>query len=486
MPAPVISVAQMREWEQATWAAGISEEAVMRRAGAAVAERACALTQPGEPILVLAGKGHNGDDARFAAEGLAGRAARVLNVTDPRAAVTEVRRTPAALIIDGLFGIGLNRPLDAAWGELIRAVNARGVPVLAVDVPSGFDADSGATMGEAIHASVTVTFGCVKRGMIRAEAVPFIGRLELARDIGLVACPFGEAELNWTLPEDFNAFPPPRPVASHKGTFGHVVIFAGSVGYHGAAVLAARGALQAVPGLVTVFTCEGSYVPVASQLQQAMVHPWKPGLKLPPSCSAVLFGPGLAGDELPAELKAETARLWREAEVPVIADASGLGWLPAGATPSGAMRVITPHPGEAARMLWQTSAHVQEDRAAAVRELSQRWGDCVVVLKGHQTLIGRGTGPLFINPSGNPMLAQGGSGDVLAGFLAGVLAQPAALADALRAVRYAVWRHGRAADLLSAQRRSWTLDQLFFLLDDSGPFEKLFSLATRRPTAGNK
>ncbi len=471
MPAPVISVAQMREWEKSTWAAGISEEAVMRRAGAAVAERARALTQPGEAILVLAGKGHNGDDARFAAEGLADRAVRVLNVTDPRAALVEVRRANAALIIDGLFGIGLNRPLDAAWCELIRAVNARGVPVLAVDVPSGLDADTGATHGEAIRASVTVTFGCVKRGLLRAEAVPFVGRLELANDIGLIACPFGEAELNWTLPEDFKNFPPPRMVSSHKGSFGHVVIFAGSVGYHGAAVLAARGALQAVPGLVTVFTCEGSYVPVASQLQQAMVHPWKPGLKLPPSCSAVLFGPGLAGDDLPGELKAETARLWREAEVPVIADASGLGWLPAGATPPGAVRIITPHPGEAARMLWQTSAHVQEDRAASVRELSQRWGDCCVVLKGHQTVVGRSTGPLFINPSGNPMLAQGGSGDVLAGFLAGVLAQPAAQADALRAVRYAAWRHGFVADMLSACSKAWTVDQFWFWLGNSTSME---------------
>ncbi|MBI3875118.1 MAG: NAD(P)H-hydrate dehydratase [Verrucomicrobia bacterium] len=459
MPAPVISVAQMREWEKVTWAAGISEEAVMRRAGAAVAERARALTRPGESILVFAGKGHNGDDARFAAEGLADRVVRVLNVTDPRAALAEVRRANAALFIDGLFGIGLNRPLDAAWCELIRTVNARGVPVLAVDVPSGLDADTGATHGEPIHASVTVTFGCVKRGLLRAEAVPFVGRLELANDIGLIACPFKEAELNWTLPEDFKNFPPPRPVASHKGTFGHAVIFAGSVGYHGAAVLAARGALQAMPGLVTVFTCEDSYVPVASQLQQAMVHPWKPGLKLPPSCSAVLFGPGLAGDGLPAELKAETARLWREADVPVIADASGLGWLPSGAVPNGALRCITPHPGEAARMLWQTSAHVQGDRAASVRELSQRWGDCCVVLKGHQTVVGRSTGPLFINPSGNPMLAQGGSGDVLAGFLAGVLAQPAARADALRAVLYAVWRHGRAADQMSALLPAWTTEQ---------------------------
>ncbi len=460
MPLPVISVAQMREWERASWAAGILEEGVMRRAGAAVAARVLARTWPGDTVLVLAGKGHNGDDARFAAEGLLDRHGRVLRVADPAASLAEAREAPATLVVDGLFGIGLNRPLDAAWNAFIREVNARHLPVIAVDVPSGLDADTGEPLGEVLRATVTVTFGAVKRGLVSAKAVPFVGRLELAHEIGLVACPFPEADLNWMLAQDFRGVPPARPVDGHKGSFGHLAILAGSTGYHGAAVLAADGALRAMPGLVTVFTTGPAYVAVASQLQQAMVRPWAPGMALPERCSAVLFGPGLAAADVPAELKAETARLWREADVPVVADASGLSWLPAGPVREGAVRVITPHPGEAARLLGRSVEDVQSDRAAALRELSRRFGNAWVVLKGHQTLVGRSAGPLFINPTGNPGLAQGGTGDVMAGFLGGWLAQPAMQEDALRTIRFAVFHHGAGADLLASKCRAWTVQDL--------------------------
>ncbi|MFM8469000.1 MAG: NAD(P)H-hydrate epimerase, partial [Limisphaerales bacterium] len=128
MPTPVISVAQMREWERATWATGVSEEAVMRRAGAAVARVARRMTQPGAEILVLAGNGHNGDDARFAAESLADRRVRVLSVTEPLAVVAEVKGFSGALLVDGLFGIGLNRPLAGDWLKLVAALNASHAP----------------------------------------------------------------------------------------------------------------------------------------------------------------------------------------------------------------------------------------------------------------------------------------------------------------------------------------------------------------------
>jgi ADP-dependent NAD(P)H-hydrate dehydratase / NAD(P)H-hydrate epimerase len=272
MPTPVISIAQMREWEQATWAAGVSEESVMRRAGAALAAVARRLTRPGAEVLVLAGKGHNGDDARFAAEGLSDRRVRLLNVTEPAAVLAEVKGFSGALIVDGLFGIGLSRPLAGDWLKLIVALNQSRVPILAVDVPSGLDADTGQPLGDAVRATMTVTFGAMKQGLLRTEAAPFTGRLEVAAEIGLVPCPFA-TELNWTLPEDFAGFPPPRPVDGHKGTFGHLAIFAGSVGYHGAAVLAAQGALRAMPGLVSVITTERAYPAVAAQLAQAMVHP---------------------------------------------------------------------------------------------------------------------------------------------------------------------------------------------------------------------
>lgn len=449
----------MRAWEQATWAAGVSAESVMRRAGQAVARCALRMTRPGAEILVLAGKGHNGEDARLAAGHLTERRTRVVNVTDPAAVVAEVRGFTGALIVDGLFGIGLSRPLEGDWLRLVQTINHSRAAILAVDVPSGLNADTGEPLGGAVHATVTQTFGAMKPGLLPHQAAPFTGRLEVAADIGLVPCPF-RTELQWTLPEDFARFPPPRPVEGHKGTFGHLAILAGSQGYHGAAVLAARGALRAMPGLVSVFTTERAYPLVAAQLAQAMVHPWVKDAPLPQSCSAILLGPGLAGVDLPKALVKETIRLWRESPLPVIADASALGWLPPGPAHAGALRVVTPHPGEAAAMLGIAKVGVLADRAAAVREIARVWGDCWVVLKGRQTLVGHGRGDLFLNSSGNPQLGQGGSGDVLAGYLGGWLAQPLLREDAELALRHAVWEHGHAADALAARQRAWEMADL--------------------------
>ena len=456
----------MREWERTTWATGVSEASVLRRAGQAVARCVRRLTRPGAELLVLAGKGHNGDDARFAAEDLADRPVRLVNVTDPHAAVAEVRNFAGALIVDGLFGIGLSRPLVGDWLRLVQALNASRVPILAVDVPSGLNADTGEPLGTAVHATVTLTFGAMKAGLLQPQAAPFTGRLEVAADIGLVACPFN-TELNWTLPEDFTHFPPPRPVAGHKGTFGHLVILAGSQGYHGAAVLAARGALRSMPGLVSVFTTERAYALVAAQLAQAMVHPWVEGASLPKSCSAILIGPGLAGvDVLPA-LVQEAVRLWQESPLPVIADASALAWLPRGPTHAGALRVVTPHPGEAAAMLGIAKAGVLTDREGTLREIARSRGGCWVVLKGRHTLVGRADGEVFVNSSGNPQLAQGGSGDVLAGYLGGWLAQSLLRDHTGLIIRHAVWEHGHTAEVLSARQRAWEMAELVQLLGNS-------------------
>jgi NAD(P)H-hydrate epimerase len=452
----------MREWEQATWASGQTEKAVIHCAGTAVARAAEHWTRPGARIVVLAGQGHNGDDALVAAEAIRDRVIETVRVTDPAATTAQLPaqlESGCALLLDGLFGIGLNRPLSAPWLHLIRLINGSGVPVLAVDVPSGLNADSGLPMDDAIRAAHTLTLGAVKEGLIRPTAWPYVGRLDVAADIGLTPCPF-QAELNWTLASDFAGLPPPRSPASHKGTYGHALIVAGSLGYHGAGVLAARGAQRAQPGLITLLPTANVYAPVAAQLQSVMVQPWNDDVALPRGTTVVLAGPGLAGRDVTDAIRQSIARWWRESPLAVIADASALEALPAGPTPAGAIRVITPHPGEAARMLGQNSGAVQDNRLAAVRELSRRWGGCLVVLKGHQTLVGAAAGPVFLNGTGNPHLAQGGSGDLLAGYLAGLLAQPAWQVDAVRAVRFAVGQHGAAADTLQAHSRNWTIEEL--------------------------
>src|SRR5438128_259341 len=232
MPLPIISVAQMREWEKATWASGQTEAAVIEQAGKAIARKAERLTRSGEFIIVLAGKGHNGDDARVAVEAIADRAVHLVRVIDPVAAsaqITPLLARKPALVIDGLFGIGLNRSLGLEWMKLIRQINASGRPVLAVDVPSGLNADTGEPLDESVRAAHTLTLGAAKQGLLTPAAWPFVGRLEVASDIGLIPYPF-TTEVSMIVPEDFLDFPPPRPVGGHKGIFGHVAIIAGSFG----------------------------------------------------------------------------------------------------------------------------------------------------------------------------------------------------------------------------------------------------------------
>ncbi len=462
MAVPVLSVSQMREWERASWAAGRSEEKVIDLVGQAIAGRMKRLTKPEEKVLLLAGKGHNGDDVRAAQKHLgAERAAQLLDIVDPESDLEKFLAVSAeggfSWIVDGLFGIGLDRPLDERWQQFIAAVNSTNIPIVAIDVPSGLNAETGHAEGGAITAEITLTVAAAKSGLLRAPR--FVGRLDVLADVGLAPCPF-EGDLNWTVASDFAGLPPRRPVESNKGTYGHAVIWSGSAGYHGAAVLASHGALRARPGLVTVYPQESVYAPVAAQSQAAMVHVWEAGQPLLKTCSALLIGPGLAAAEVSDAMKAEMRAHWYRTPLPVVVDASALDWLKAGTTPPGAIRVITPHPGEAGRLLGISAANVQADRVTALRDLSRRLGDCLVVLKGHQTLVGRGAGKVFVNNSGNPSLAQGGSGDLLGGYIAGLLAQADWQKDALRSVRFAVWEHGAAADRLSASQANWTVEDL--------------------------
>ena len=212
--------------------------------------------------------------------------------------------------------------------------------------------------------------------------------------------------------------------------------------------------------MITLGTAPEVYAPVAAQLQAVMVDDWAGARRKLPDCTAVLAGPGLAAPGVSAALRDALAELWREAPVPLVVDASALSWLPPESGVSRAPRVITPHPGEAARLLARTVGEVQADRPGAVRALSRRYGRCHVVLKGYQTLVGSAEGRLFVNGSGDAALGQGGTGDVLAGYLAGLLAQPPLERDFPQTVRYAVWQHGAAADVLSARRANWTPEDL--------------------------
>ena len=192
MPVPVVTVAQMRDWEGRSWAAGCSVEDVMDRAGQAVAQRAVTMSRVGDRILFLVGKGNNGGDARLAATHLLKRDNVIADVSDPRVGLNQIKDELAqqpALIIDGLFGIGLNRALDGDWMKMVDCINGARLPVLSVDVPSGLDANKGEPLGGSVRADVTVTFGAAKTGMLKTKAAEYTGRLEVVSQIGLIDCP---------------------------------------------------------------------------------------------------------------------------------------------------------------------------------------------------------------------------------------------------------------------------------------------------------
>ena len=461
----LLTNAEMAEADRLTIAGGMAGIELMENAGRAVADAAGALLQ-GRRVVVVAGPGNNGGDGFVAARHLAARgyAVRVSFVGDAKrlkgdAALAADRwsgpveqASPGSLadcdiVIDALFGAGLDREVEGLPRAMIRAMNASTAPVLAVDLPSGVNGTTGAVMGIAVNATHTVTFFSRKTGHMLLPGRLHCGAIQMA-DIGIPdqvleaikPMAFANRPALWG-----RSFPQLR-TDGHKYSRGHVVVVSGGLSTTGAARLAARGALRAQPGLVTVEPQPSIYIPVAAQLHAAMVRPWRAGRPLPKNATAILFGPGLAADKLPATLKRELRSHWKNFPGPMVVDASALDWLKPDATPAQAVRVITPHPGEAARLLGVTAKEVQANRVAALRQLSRRFSHCYVVLKGNHTLVGRAAGHIFINSSGNPLLAQGGSGDLLAGYLAGLLAQPACQNDPLTAIRFAVWQHGAAAD----------------------------------------
>ena len=460
MPLPVISVSQMRDWEERTWGEGVDPGAVMKKAGICLSKAILLSTEPGDFILLLAGKGGNGGDTRIASEQLRDRDALLMVVTDPRDAFSKLEQTlqrRPALIVDGLFGIGLNRDLDADWARLITLVNESDSPVLSVDCPSGLEADYGRVYGAAIIAQTTLTFGAPKHGLISDESAKYVGALEVATNIGLSE-QLPESDAFWLTESDMHSALPERDPASHKGDYGHLAIISGSIGYHGAAVLSARSALRARPGLVSVFT--PSYEAVASHLQSVMVHPWGTEcVNALNQSSAILIGPGLAGPNVDDSLKMLARNLWEEFEKPIIVDATALDWIPLNNGASDSPRIITPHPGEAGRLLGMSAEQVQRERVKSSRDLAALY-KATVLLKGRHTIITQAQGPVLINSTGNEGLAQGGSGDVLAGYLAGLMAQPAFNNKTIQASAYSVWKHGRCADILDRSNSYWGMNEL--------------------------
>jgi NAD(P)H-hydrate epimerase len=366
----------------------------------------------------------------------------------------------ADLVVDALFGIGLGRPIAGWREELVAAINTAAAPRLALDLPSGLDASSGETGGPHVRAEATVTFFAPKRALVLLPAGEAAGEVWSA-PLGVPGAALDAVSASMLLVTAGDIALAARPREAHKGTFGHLVIVAGSPGKSGAAVLAARGALRSGAGLVTVAAPEEIRAEVDAGCVEAMTLPLPAdaGARLGPRAAVLLestwdgkraaaIGPGLGDDPATAAWIRERAVLLA---LPLVLDADGVNAFAGRAEELRRRRaatVLTPHPGEVGRLLGRAAPHGSAERIAAAREAADTTG-CVVVLKGHQTLIAEPGGPLHVNPTGNPGMATAGSGDVLTGAVAAWLARGL---TALEAARNGVFLHGLAGDLIAAER----------------------------------
>jgi NAD(P)H-hydrate epimerase len=339
----------------------------------------------------------------------------------------------------------------------VAAINASGRHVVAADLPSGLYADRGDAPGAAVRARETIAFGAPKPCHVLPPATDLCGSVEIA-DIGIPRAVLDakRSRLSWTEDSDVRALLPPRPIDSNKGDFGRLAIVAGSRGKAGAALLAARGALRAGAGLVTVFCAESLADALWTALPEAMTRPLpeKDG-SISAAASTVLerelrgfdaavAGPGLSTSSGTVAALEAVVR----ARIPLVADADALNAFAGRPSRFGrrqAPTILTPHPGEAGRLLGRRAADVQADRLRAARELARR-ARSVVVLKGARTLVTEPDGTVAVNPTGTPLLATAGSGDVLSGILGALVAGGLSARDAAVA---GAWLHGAAAQSLT-------------------------------------
>jgi hydroxyethylthiazole kinase-like uncharacterized protein yjeF len=493
---PVLTVDEMRRADGLTIEEiGLPGVVLMENAGGAVSEAILRRFPGARRVVVVCGKGNNGGDGfvvarrlrRVGAEALLlGRRSdvrgdarthleacersggRVREVADAEAwGAARERLDGADVLVDALLGTGLRARASGlpAMGiaELIRRAEA-GVPVVAVDIPSGLRADGGTGPGTAVRATLTVTFAAPKPGLVLPPDSEHVGELVVA-DIGITPETLAAVGPSLFLLEDGDAAAafPRREPAAHKGRFGHLLVVAGSVGQTGAAVLAANGALRAGAGLVTVaapLSCLGTVAAARAEIMTEPLPETPTGgpseealervLTLAGERDAVVLGPGLGQDPSTGAFVRE---LVRRCPKPLLVDADALNAL--AAAPAGerarvlrsrtAATVLTPHPGEMARLTGEPPAELQGHRGDAARGLARESG-AVVVLKGQRTVVAEPGGRSAVNPTGNPGMGTGGTGDVLAGVVGALLARH----ESWLAATAGVYVHGRAGDLAAA------------------------------------
>ncbi|MFL6246745.1 MAG: NAD(P)H-hydrate dehydratase [Thermoanaerobaculia bacterium] len=476
----ILDAAQMRNIDQrATERFGVPSIVLMENAAIAVVDALFAHYPDSDRVAIFCGTGANGGDGFAVARHLENRGVvPVVVVVGDRASIhgdaltnlTVCERigipiydlregddvetvlahaSDADVLVDAIFGTGLNRAPAGIYADVIRDLAELRIPVLAVDLPSGANASSPHPFEPCVQAEVTVTFAAPKICHVFEPAALYCGEVIVA-DITIPEAAVEDelVALSLITPKDVQPHVAQRLASTHKGTYGHVGIIAGSPGRSGAAVLAARGAIRTGAGLVSVMTDSDTAQLVHAGSIESMTYSGSNLQEFLASKSAALIGPGLADDERAWK---HTRAFVNEIELPLVIDASALNAFAARASelnPRALPRILTPHPGELARLLGNTNAAaINADRINAVREAA-RITQCVVVLKGYQTLIAEPSGQVFVNPTGNPGMATGGMGDVLAGMIAALLARGT---DPIDAACAAVYLHGLAGDIVKEQ-----------------------------------
>ena len=466
-PTPIYSTAEIRAIERAT-SSLTSPHTLMEKAGLAAAKiaRSQLLTDDRSTVLVLAGPGNNGGDAFVVARHLQAWWFKVTLVfggeyshlsTDAKQALdawlaaggeisTEipVNKTWDA-VIDGMFGIGLDRDLEGRYLELVNAVNRIHLPVLALDIPSGLGSDNGSVYGAAIRATMTVTFIGLKPGLLTRHGPEYCGKIllhELDLDPSSLITPH-----SWSLDKAYaqKLLPPPRPADSHKGMFGSVGILGGSTGMVGAAFLAGTAALKLGAGRVYLGLMAADALGVNTAQPELMLRSVHELFELD-HLDCLVIGPGLG--------MTPDAYSWLdnalESTLPLVLDADALNLIAAHPQLASRLRtraaasILTPHAAETARLLGTSTVAIQNDRMAAATMLVERF-NCCAVLKGAGSICALPDGSRYLNSSGNPGLSSAGTGDVLSGIIGAFLAQGLSAGNALL---LAVHLHGAAADAL--------------------------------------
>jgi NAD(P)H-hydrate epimerase len=480
----VLTAAQMREIDRRTIELGIPGIVLMENAAHRVVEFLAARFAPlsRQRIVILCGKGNNGGDGlavarqlhtRFSPRSLdvllaaepgelRGDAAENLRMLHAAGCGTVLELTSAmeraTLVVDALLGTGLNGPATGRAAELIHAINTRfpDAGVVAVDVPSGMASDRAENDGPCARADATVTFTAPKICHVLAPNCDRTGELV----IGQIGTPRAMIEedpalsLSLIEPGWFARLFAPRPRGWHKGNFGHVLVVAGSAGKSGAAAMTGLAALRAGAGLVTVASTPPALPLIAAHAPELMTEPLAEtesgGIagdayarfeQLLDRKNVVAAGPGIGLDPGTVSF---LRRMYGELPLPAVIDADGLNALAGSEPRSSALRLLTPHPGELARLCGCSIHEVQANRLEIARRYSVERG-VTLVLKGQRTILAFPDGRLWVNPTGTPAMATAGSGDILTGLISGLLAQHPA--DAELALAAAVWLHGRAGEL---------------------------------------